>query len=196
MQKNNKLVFVPVTMDNIILATETEMKFWPDECAFNSYLRAYKNGNPYWLVYEGDNLVGMSGIYDYPELGEPETAWLGWFGVLEKYRGRGYGKAILLETLNRAKEMGYKKFRLYSSKREDLCPNAVPFYTKMSGLFNGFVEDYTIEQPEMKRMVVSFSLDGNEIPKWNNKLLNLDEDREEEKKGLESYLEFKRTNQL
>ena len=188
---NDKLKFVPVTMENIILATETEMKFWPDSCAFNSYLRAYQKGKPYWLVYDNNKLVGMSGIYDYPELGEPGTAWLGWFGVLEEYRGRGYGKAILLETLNRAKDMGYKILRLYSSKREDLCPNAIPFYTKLSKQFNGFVEDYTLEQPEMQRIVVSFSLDGNPIPKWNNRNLFLDEDRKDEDDGYIKYLELK-----
>ena len=36
--KENNLHFVPVTKDNIILATETEMKFWPNSCAYNSYL--------------------------------------------------------------------------------------------------------------------------------------------------------------
>lgn len=188
---NNKLKFVPITMENIILATETEMKFWPDSCAFNSYLRAYQKGKPYWLVYDNNKLVGMSGIYDYPELGEPDTAWLGWFGVLEEYRGSGYGKAILLETLNRAKDMVYKILRLYSSKREDLCPNAIPFYTKLSKQFNGFVEDYTLEQPEMQRIVVSFSLDGNPISKWNNRNLFLDEDRKDEDDGYIKYLELK-----
>lgn len=189
--KNTKLKFVDVDMDNIILATETEMNFWPDACAFNSYLRAYQKGKPYWLVYEGDNLIGISGIYDYPELGEKDTAWLGWFGVLPEFRGGGYGKAILLETLSRAKDMGYKRLRLYSSKREDLCPNAVPFYTKISSLFLGFVEDYTLEQQDMKRIVVSFSLDGNEITKWGNRNLHLNEDKNDEDDGYQNYLKFK-----
>lgn len=190
--KNTKdLIYIPVTMENIVLATETEMKFWPDACAFNNYLRAYQKGKPYWLVYENNKLVGMSGIYDYPELGEPETAWLGWFGVLPEYRGEGYGKSILLKMLSKAKEMGYKTLRLYSSKREDLYPNAVPFYTKLSEKFNGFVEDYTLEQPEMKRIVVSFSLDGNNIPKWNNRNLHLDDDKQDQDDGYKKYLEFK-----
>ena len=189
-----ELKFVPVTMENIILATETEMKFWPDSCAYNSYLRAYENGKPYWLVYSDDKLIGMSGVYAYPELGEPETAWLGWFGVLDEFRGYGYGKMILLETLKRAKDMGYTKLRLYSSKRDDLCPNAVQFYTKISSQFNGFVEDYTLEQPEMQRIVVSFSLDGNPISKWNNRNLHLDEDRQDEDDGYQKYLLHKNTN--
>ena len=187
----NQLKFVPVTMDNIILATETEMKFWPDQCAFNSYLRAYQNNKPYWLVYKNNDLVGLSGLYDYPELGEPQTTWLGWFGVLPNYRRGGYGKLILLETIKKAKNMGYKILRLYSSKREDLCPNAVPFYTKLSKQFNGFVEDYTLEQPEMQRIVVSFSLDGNQISKWNNRNLFLDDDKKDEEDGYLKYIEYK-----
>lgn len=87
--------------------------------------------------------------------------------------------------------MGYKILRLYSSKREDLCPNAIPFYTKLSKQFNGFVEDYTLEQPEMQRIVVSFSLDGNPISKWNNRNLFLNEDRKDEDDGYIKYLELK-----
>lgn len=189
------LKFVDVTMENIILATETEMKFWPDSCAFNSYYRAYQNGKPYWLIYDNNELIGISGLYDYFELGEPETAWLGWFGVLDKYRSCGYGKKILLETIKRAKEMGCKKLRLYSSKREDLCPNAVPFYTKISSLFNGFVEDYTLEQPEMQRIVVSFSLDGSPISKWNNRNLYLNDDKCDEEDGYRKYLEYKKNRE-
>ena len=77
-----ELKFVDVDMNHIILATETEMIFWPDQCAFNSYLRAYQNRKPYWLVYDEKNLVGISGLYEYPELGEKNTIWLGWYGVL------------------------------------------------------------------------------------------------------------------
>lgn len=178
-------------MDNIVLVTEVEMTFWPDSCAYNSYLRAYENGKPYWLVYQGNQVVGMSGIYAYPELGEPETAWLGWFGVLDEYRGRGYGREILEKTPAIAKSRGYTKFRLYSSRREDLCPNAVPFYEKISAKHYGFVEDYTLEQPEMKLIVVSFSLDGKEISKWNNRNLRLNEDRIDEDDGYQKYLQAK-----
>ena len=91
--------------------------------------------------------------------------------------------------------MGYKRLRLYSSKREDLCPNAVPFYTKISKQFNGFVEDYTLEQPEMERIIVSFSLDGKEIEKWNNRNLHLEDDEQDEKDGYINYLKLKQENE-
>ena len=189
--KENNLHFVPVTKDNIILATEIEMKFWSNSCAYNSYLNAYNKGKPYWLVYKDDEIVGISGIYDYPELGEKNTAWLGWFGVLEKFRGLGYGKEILLKTLDIAKEQGYSILRLYSSKRTDLCPNAVPFYNKISSQFNGFVEDYTLEQLEMQRIVVSFSLNGQQISKWNNRNLFLEKDKKDENDGLLKFIQEK-----
>lgn len=189
--KNLELTFVPITKENILLATEIQMTFWPNSCAYNSYIRAYNKGKPYWLVYSGNEIVGISGIYDYPELGEKKTAWLGWFGVLEKFRGGGYGKEILIKTLSIAKEEGYTALRLYSSKREDLCPNAVPFYRKISSMYNGFVEDYTLEQPQMERIVVSFSLDGNTITKWNNRNLHLEEDEKDEENALKEYIKIK-----
>lgn len=191
MTKRSGLIFKPVTLENIIVATEIEMRFWPDSCAYNSYLRAYNKGEPYWIVYKDDKVVGISGIYEYPELGEVETAWLGWFGVLDEYRGMGYGREILEKTIEIAKQRGFTKFRLYSSKREDLCPNAVPFYTKISAKYNGFVEDYTLEQPEMQRIIVSFSLNGDKINRWNNKNLHLDEDKMDEDDGLKKFLQLK-----
>ena len=92
MENKKELKYVPITMDNIIEATEIEMQFWPEQCAFNSYLNAYKKGKPYWLVYDENKLVGMSGLYEYPELGEPDTVWLGWFGVIKECRGGGMAK--------------------------------------------------------------------------------------------------------
>lgn len=189
--KRSGLLFIPVTKENIILATETEMKFWPNNCAYNSYLRAYEKGKPYWLVYKNNEIVGLSGIYESAELGEPETAWLGWFGVLEDYRHLGYGSEILEQTLEVARSQGFTKLRLYSSKRDDFCPNALPFYKKLSAKYNGFVEDYTLEQLEMQRIVVSFSLNNKEISKWNNRNLHLDDDRNENKDSLQNYLKEK-----
>ena len=187
-----ELKFVPITKENIILATDIEMTIFPNFCGFNSYLRAYNKGRPYWLVFdEGDNIIGISGIYEYPELGESQTAWLGWFGVLKKYRGYGYGRQILIETINRAKALGYNTLRLYSSKRQDLCPNAVEFYSKISSEYNGFIEDYGLEQKDIQRIVVSFSLDGHKINKWDNKPLFLEEDEKDEKDGYLKYLSYK-----
>lgn|SRR5574344_1595493 len=184
--QTNSLKFVPVTMQNIMQATAIEMKLWPTQCAYNSYLHAYQNGKPYWIVYDKNEIVGISGIYEYPELGK-NTAWLGWFGVVEEKRGYGYGKRILLQTLSIAKNQGFNCLRLYSSRDNNLCPNAIPFYEKLSVQFNGFVEDYTLEQKEMQRVVVSFSLDGKEISKWNNRCLHLVNDEIDEKNGYKVY---------
>lgn len=186
--KKQSLKFVPVDMNNIILATQTQMSFWPTECGFNSYYRAYKKGKPYYLVYDGDTLVGITGIYDDERLGEEHTAWLGWFGVLEVFRKRGLGKEILLQTLRLAKSMGYDTLRLNSSKREDVCPNALHFYTKMIDKLGGFLEDYTLEQQDQEMIVVSFPISTKKITKWGNRKLYLDDDLKDEQEGYKNFL--------
>lgn len=70
----------------------------------------------YYIVKDvGTNkIVAVTGLYnrnDYPE----DEAWLGWFCVDPSARGRGLGRKVLSWTMNKAKEMGYKRFKLYTS---------------------------------------------------------------------------------
>ena len=179
------LKFINITKENILLATELELKIFPNMCAYNSYKNAYEKGAPYWLVYNNDSLIGISGLYEYPELGEPKTVWLGWYGILDQFRGNGYGKEILLKTIKIAKEKGYETLRLYTSKK--LCPTAMNLYEKIMD----FGEPYTLEQIDLERYVFTKSLSNKPATKWNNRNLYLYLDEESEKEGLEIYLKLK-----
>ena len=181
MNKKN-LRFEEITPENINLATKIELEFFPDMCAYCSYEDSFKNNNRYWIVYDENEIVGITGIYENAGLGEPNTCWMGWFGVLPEKRQCGYGKAILKKTIEIAKEMKYDTFRLYTSKI--LCPEAIFFYDKLMD----FGEDYTLEELELQRRVYTKSLTDKPATKWKNKKLNLDYEKKREEKGMKKYL--------
>ena len=181
MNKKN-LRFEEITPENINLATKIELKFFPDMCAYCSYEDSFKNNNRYWIVYDETEIVGITGIYENADLGEPNTCWMGWFGVLPEKRQCGYGKAILEKTIEIAKEMKYDTFRLYTSKI--LCPEAIFFYDKLMD----FGEDYTLEELELQRRVYTKSLTDKPATKWKNKKLNLDYEKKREEKAMKKYL--------
>jgi GNAT superfamily N-acetyltransferase len=48
---------------------------------------------------------------EYPE----DEVWLGWFCADPTIRGQGIGRRTLEWSINKAREMGYKKLKLYTS---------------------------------------------------------------------------------
>ncbi len=61
----------------------------------------YNNPRTCWLARLGEELVGFA-CYDATALG-----FFGPFGILENYRRRGIGKALLIETLHDMRSHGY-----------------------------------------------------------------------------------------
>ena len=130
----------------------------------------------YNKVYLDQIPIGVTGIYSYHEY--PETAWLGWFGMLSKYRKKGYGRMALDKTIELAKEKGYTRFRLYT---DEFATEAHKLY-KSRGLIE---EPYTNEDDQdeyfiAKIYIYSKSLNNEPVELWNNKILGLKEQGEKE----------------
>lgn len=119
----------------------------------------------YYLVCDGDVKVGIVGLYYYPD--DDESMWLGWFGVLSEYRGRGYGRVILNWAMNEVLRCGRKYLRLYTDKDENI--EAIKLYEKL-----GFIgEKYISEELDYNCYIYSKSVVGNDIELWNNRYLGL-----------------------
>jgi Acetyltransferases len=127
----------------------------------------YINDNvKYYLAYYNENPIGITGIYCYSDL-YPNDAWLGWYGVKEGYRNKGYGKELLTWTINKAREMGYKHIRLYTDENEN--KEAINLYEKMG--FAG--EKYLGEELLYSCYIYSKSLTSDPLEPWDNKIINL-----------------------
>lgn len=181
-----------VEKDNVELAINTQRTIFPKEdgalnlraSADESLIeKVYGEGArekvTFWLCKnkKGD-IVGITGIYAYFEY--PDDAWLAWYGVLPEKRGQGYGKSILSWTMAKAREMGYKKFRLYTDLEDNGV--AVELYRKM-----GMIEEpYEAEDlGEDKTFIFSKSLVSEKTEKLGNKILFLKKQIEIQERGGE-----------
>ncbi len=82
----------------------------------------------FWQVFlardrEG-NSIGVSGLYQQ-EVTDAKTVWLGWFGIVPEWRGRGMGPQLLKQTLDKARELHFEKVLVYCEKTAE---KAISFY--------------------------------------------------------------------
>ncbi len=171
--------FIEITMKNVLEATNAQMEiFGAKDCAYLCYIQHIQNGDPaYYIVKDNDEIIGISGIYVEPF--EPQTAWLGWYGVRELHRKKGYGAKILEKTIEIAKELGFKHFRLYT---DVVNPNAHRLYDRVMD----YSEEYT--EPNFKVLIYSKSLCEEHTPKLNNRFINLASKDKEQDNGYDLYL--------
>lgn len=183
--ENEDISYSLITEENIIEATDLELTIFPEICAYLSYKNSLENDNDYYIVYYKDEICGITGLYSDSRLKEPDTIWMGWYGILPKFRKRGLGKQILTDTIAEARYRGYKTLRLYTSVT--LCEDAQPLYDKVLDLG----EDYLLEERELRRRVYSKSLSDDKVTPWGDRNLFLDENRREEDEALKIFNNLK-----
>ena len=197
--QDETLTYEKVTKDNLDVAIKTQNAIFPkengalnlkasaDEAFIEKvYGKNFRESVDFWICKNSnDEAVGITGIYAYEEY--PEDAWCAWYGVIPNEQGKGYGKKILLWTMETAKEMGFENFRLYT----DLDDNniAVELYRKV-----GMIEEpYVAEDMGSEKIVIfSKSLNSPVTEKFGNKNLSLlkqEEIQERAKKLGEKYLQ-------
>lgn len=121
------LIFEPITNSNFLEALTLASKVFPNhkeeiEKAYKRVLdptTAYLDERRILEYYAGkdtylNKIVSVTGIYNRKEYPEDEV-WLGWFCVDPIMRGKGIGRETLEWTIKKARELGYKKFKLYTS---------------------------------------------------------------------------------
>lgn len=162
---------VEITKENMDLAMEIEKILFPEYSAEVNYRESVEKitTNRYYLLYIGDNCVGISGIYAYDV--DPHSAWLGWFGILPQYRRNGYGSMALRLYENEARELGYTYARLYTDR--DGNDVAIAFYEN-----NGYsAEEYRNANDMIIQkypiLIFSKNLTGGEVEKWSDRYIDL-----------------------
>ena len=170
------LKYVRMNEKNIIDIVNIQMEIFPSECGYFQYnyaLTCNKDYWKYWLVYDDDNIVAITGLYSDFDINETNSIWLGWFGVVPKYRRNNIGTDVLNFTISEAykltKRYPIKYFRLYTSKDENAI--AQKLYSKIMD----FYEDYKCEDDlnyNNACRIWTKVLFNDESIRWNNK--NLD----------------------
>lgn len=113
--------------------------------------------------------IGMSGIY--LEASDPDSAWLGWLGVLPEYRRERFATRMLNDFAQECRKCGRKYARIYTN--ENNLPARACYRS------NGFTEEkYNGPTPEYVLTggpiwIYSRSLyPENKLPLWNDRHLD------------------------
>lgn len=73
----------------------------------------------YWIVLDDvtGEVVGSTGLYQPGDEvdDDMDAVWVGWYCVRGDQRGKGLGRELLEWTIQKAKNEGYKKLKLYTS---------------------------------------------------------------------------------
>ena len=178
------LTYQKVTPESLPTALEIIHRIWPnaevDEDFLDKPLHPEDDTNVTWLVYAGDELIGLTGIFtfdeDEPGYDDAESVWMDWFAILPEYRKNHYGSQVLLDTIEYCKKLKpYKYFRIDTTYFENRP--TVGLYDKYMPLR----EEYTAEDTPGKKqhyLIYSCSLDNSPVKPWNNHFLDLGDDSE------------------
>lgn len=173
--KNLSLKYVKVDKNNIDIAFNIQKEIWPSSPDYENFLRKInlnKQEESSFIVFYDDIPIGITGTY--VESIDDETIWLDWYGVLKKYRGKGFGKDILEDTINYCTNLNnYNYLRLDTTFWKGRP--AINLYDIIMDL----KEEYTVEDTETKKyntIIYTYNLKKTNYTKpWNNKFLGLNE---------------------
>ena len=167
------LDLISVTKENLDQAVKIQNTIFPLYNAEVNYTDAVtgKADNEYSLVYDNGTCVGITGLYTYDT--DPDSAWLGWFGILEPYRRRGYGRELIRLFEETARERGFSHTRIYTDRYENDA--AIAFYTSCgytSEVYDNPDDPACYEYPVL---IFSKSLTGAPVTPWNSRSIHLTE---------------------
>ena len=183
-EKNMELDYIEITKDNIDFATKIQEEIFPGESAYEHYLYTINKNEEYekyYLVYDKEKIVGITGTYSNEPLEETNSLWLGWYGVLPTERNKGYGTKILKDTIDMAKKLipkyPIKYFRLYTDIKEN--KEALPLYDKYMDIKEMYHNHNDVNY-DGNCIIYSKSLTQEKVQKWDDKFLNLKQIIEEQ----------------
>ena len=175
------MTLIRITEHNLDEAVRIQAELFPGESAKTNYVESLSAGSgyEYYLIEKDGVRVGVIGLYRYPE--DPESAWLGWFGIRKGFRRQGLGTEALRLFEEAAAERGCRFARLYTDAENNDA--AIAFYKA-----NGYLcEAYRCaEDPaaaEHKTLIFSKSLAGAPLVLWNNRSIHLTEQIAKQENG-------------
>lgn len=167
------IILERINVNNLDYAVRIQTELFPGESAKTNYLESLSDGSgyEYYLIYKDGLCVGIIGLYCYPE--DPESAWLGWFGIREGFRRQRLGSQALGMFEEMVLARGYRFARLYTDAENNEV--AIAFYKA-----NGYTcEQYQNAQDpaaaDHKTLIFSKALTSELLVLWNNRSIHLTE---------------------
>lgn len=166
--------------DNLEYAIQIQEELFPHESGRINFEESVYGITDfeYYLLYLEKDCVGVIGIYSNAI--DPQSAWLGWFGIREPYRRRKLGSEAIGFYEEMAKAKGYRFARLYTDEFDNDA--AIEFYRS-----NGYTsEQYSNpEDPicyQYRMLIFSKSLTSDPLVPWNSRNMGLTEQIEKQRK--------------
>ena len=161
-----------ITEKNLPFALGIQEELFPGESARTNYEESFTEGSgyEYYLVYQDGVCVGITGLYTCP--GEPDSAWLGWFGILEGFRRKGIGSEVLAR-FEAAAARGYRFVRLYTDAGDN--DGAIAFYRARGYTCEPCRNQEDPACGDHPTLIFSKSLDSGPPVPWNNRSIHLTE---------------------
>lgn len=175
------LEYIEVNKDNLEIAVKVQNEIFPLEDGRQNYIEGITN-DPYrkemtnYIVYNEEIPIGVVDLYSYNEY--PSDAWLSWYGVIDKYRNKGFGSKIFNFFEELALQKGYLSIRVYTSSEFDI---AIGLYEKKGMIKEYYRNELECDEINNETIIYSKSLTGKETLKWNNKFLGLTAQSEKER---------------
>lgn len=173
--------FIEVTQDNLELAVSIQNKIFPGEDGRQNYIEGITN-DPYrkemvnYIVYDRNIPIGVVGLYSYNEY--PLDSWLSWFGTLDEFRNKGYGKIAFDFFKNISRDKGYKTIRVYTDNSFD---KAINLYRNNDMIEERYSNELESDEINSETIIFSKSLTEKKTELWNNKYLQLTAQSEKER---------------
>ena len=136
---------------------------------YEKYFRGEIKSN-YYLVLKDGQACGTIGWYEV----DKDNAFVGWFGVLSNFQGKGYGKEILKCIIREVKSLNYPYLRVYTD--EVVNPVSIKLYEKVFDLKERYTYPDKIGLTGNFVVFTKFLSDKKQM--WNNQPLNEDENYE------------------
>jgi len=159
---------IDLNKNNLQTAINIQKTIFPTHDAAQNYIDSVDGTTDYKysLLYEdGVGYVGISGLYSLKS--DPESAWLGWFGILEEYRRNRYGSEALRLFEKRAKDSGYKFCRVYTDRDDNEA--AIRFYKSNGYTFEEYENPSDPSCFDYPVLIGTKSVCGEPAKPWNNR---------------------------
>lgn len=171
--KNNQIRYEQVTESNMNLAYKIQKNVWKNYPDYNNFVNKAKNtteDNVSFIIYVNDIVIGITGVYVDEKYSD--SIWLDWFCILPEYRKRGYGKQVLIDTIEYARNLNrFLYFRIETTYYKDRP--AIFLYDKVMP----FKEKYTMEDTDefsYNRLIYTYNFTPK-IEMWDNRYLGLND---------------------